>query len=59
MGKIEQIGKSKSRPIIVFAKIFIMIKVLKDREHRNKNKIKQIKKNEVIEGKIYMKLKCN
>lgn len=38
MGKIEQIGKGKSRPIIVFAKIFIMIKALKDREHRNKNK---------------------
>lgn len=48
MGKIQQAGNSKSRPVIVFAKIFAMASDESTQKHNIGVKTKQTKKNEVI-----------
>lgn len=59
MGKIEKIGNSKSRPVIIFAKIIAMAGDESTQKRNIGIEIKQRKKNEVKEGKIYIKFKCN
>lgn len=59
VGKIEKIGNSKSRPVIIFAKIIAMAGDESTQKRNIGIEIKQRKKNEVKEGKIYIKFKCN